>query len=177
MQKQRKKTTQKKQGNIKINFWIDSINFIHQGDNIGSQIWEILIYVCFEEHLWWIVSSLLSHTHGYHKATPFISEPKRVVGTQKNRLNEMVLLITHNICLNRGTRRYSQYFVYGMLTNIQCHFSCYMLIEECCNHRLTAKLPKLSPIQLTWIVLGRIMLNSKKGNWIWKLWMCHHRFR
>ena len=30
----------------------------------------------------------------------FISHPKHVVGTQKNRLNETVLLSTQNTCLN-----------------------------------------------------------------------------
>ena len=34
----------------------------------------------------------------YWKIIFLISEPKHVVGTQKNRLNETVLLSTQNIC-------------------------------------------------------------------------------
>ena len=34
----------------------------------------------------------------YQKNNFLISQPKHVVGTQKNRLNDMVLLISQNIC-------------------------------------------------------------------------------
>ena len=36
----------------------------------------------------------------YRKTIFFISHPKHVVGTQKNCLNETVLLSTQNTCLN-----------------------------------------------------------------------------
>ena len=36
----------------------------------------------------------------YWKIIFFISHPKHFVGTQKNRLNETVLLTTQNTCLN-----------------------------------------------------------------------------
>ena len=36
----------------------------------------------------------------YLKINFLIFQPKHVVGTQKNRLNEMVLLSSHNTCLN-----------------------------------------------------------------------------
>ena len=36
----------------------------------------------------------------YWKIIFFISQPKHVVGTQKNHLNETVLLSTQNTCLN-----------------------------------------------------------------------------
>ena len=36
----------------------------------------------------------------YQKISFLISQPKHVVGTQKNRLNETVLLSTQNICSN-----------------------------------------------------------------------------
>ena len=41
----------------------------------------------------------------YWKIIFFISHPKHVVGTQKNRLNETVLLSTQNTCLNKWVRK------------------------------------------------------------------------
>ena len=35
-----------------------------------------------------------------------ISQPKHIVGTQKNRLHKLVLLAIQNICLNRWVRKY-----------------------------------------------------------------------
>ena len=43
------------------------------------------------------------------KATKQINQPKHVVGTQKNRLTETVLLSTQNICYNLWVRKYSQF--------------------------------------------------------------------
>ena len=70
--------------------------------------------MCFEEHLWWIVSSLIESIEP-HPWVPlgysfYFWTKTYVVCTQKYRLNEMVLLITHNKCLNRWTRRYSQFY-------------------------------------------------------------------
>ena len=46
----------------------------------------------------------------YQKIIFLISQPKRVVGAQKDRLNETVLLSTQNICLNWLERKYSQFY-------------------------------------------------------------------
>ena len=40
----------------------------------------------------------ISGKSAYQKNSFLISQPKHVVGTQKNRLNETVLLSTKNIC-------------------------------------------------------------------------------
>ena len=45
----------------------------------------------------------------YQNINFLISQPKHVVGTQKNRLNETVLMITQNICSNRWIRKYLQF--------------------------------------------------------------------
>ena len=45
----------------------------------------------------------------YQKNNFLISRPKHVVGTQKNRLNETVLLSTQNICSNGWIRIYLQF--------------------------------------------------------------------
>ena len=45
-----------------------------------------------------------------------------VVGTQKNRLNETVLLSTLNICLNCWVRKYSQFYVVYLFVNLYLTF-------------------------------------------------------
>ena len=52
---------------------------------------------------------------GNSKINFLIPQPKHVVGTQKNRLNETILLNTQNKCLNWWIRRYSQFYT-------QCFF-------------------------------------------------------
>ena len=44
------------------------------------------------------------------KNISFFSTKTYVVGTQKNRLKEMVLLSIHNICLNLWARKYLQFY-------------------------------------------------------------------
>ena len=46
----------------------------------------------------------------YQKSNFLISQPKHDVGTQKNRLNETVLLSTQNICLKLWVRKYLQFY-------------------------------------------------------------------
>ena len=45
-----------------------------------------------------------------------------VVGTQKNRLNETILLRTHNICLNVWVRKYLQFYVYFLFVYLNPWF-------------------------------------------------------
>ena len=44
------------------------------------------------------------------KTISYFSTKPYVVGTQMNRLNEMVLLSTHNICLNGWVRKYLHFY-------------------------------------------------------------------
>ena len=45
----------------------------------------------------------------------YFSTKTYVLGTQKNRLNETVLLSVHNICLNLWVRKYLQFYVENLL--------------------------------------------------------------
>ena len=52
-----------------------------------------------------------------------------VVGTEKNRLNETVLLSTQNICLNRWVRKYLQFYAEFVYLNlwVPLHVPLYLL--------------------------------------------------
>ena len=63
----------------------------------------------------------------------YFSTKTYIVGTQKNRLNEMVLLSTQNLCFNWWIRKYSQFyahffFVHLDLWYLYCSSSVYDLV-------------------------------------------------
>ena len=51
----------------------------------------------------------------------YFSTKTYVMGTQKNRLIELVLLRTQNKCLNRMIRKYAQFYAYNFVYQVLWH--------------------------------------------------------
>ena len=97
----------------------------------------------------------------------YFSTKTYVVGTQKNRLNETVLLSTQNTCLNLWVRKYKQCYawkvsLYGFMTHIpldqlyhnvwdfqKCQCAKIQFIESFRTKPLAIILPSLMPMRKT----------------------------
>ena len=85
------------------------------------------------------------------------------MGTEKNRLNEMVLLSTQNLCLNRWIRKYSQFMFkslvyldlsFSWLVESLIQFDIYLLHKEImvlreCAYSMSACASVVTPILIT----------------------------
>ena len=74
------------------------------------------------------------------KKNSYFSTKTYVVGTQKNRLNETVLLSTQNICLNCWVRKYLQFYAHKlcyskpMIPQMDQQLSFFLIITYKCIH-------------------------------------------